>query len=64
MESEGDGKQAGQKASVVGDGAAVNVSAGDSAPKFSPYHLIWFGLEILSAALLIYLAFVRPAHGP
>lgn len=53
-----------QKATVGQNGAAINFSSPPEKPsKFTTHHVIIIGLEIFSIALLIYFAFVRPAHG-
>lgn len=60
----GDGEPASQKAEVKGNGSAVNISAFSHKPQIlSLAKRIWFGLEVLSVAILIYMACTSRAHG-
>lgn len=53
-----------QKATVGQNGSAINFNGVCHTPAKRPiFSIILIGLELISIALLMYFAFVRPAHG-
>jgi hypothetical protein len=62
--SEGDGDKPSQKATVLGDGAAVNVSGNtDSLPKSTYFHLAMIAAELLALVGLFLWLLTAHAHG-
>lgn len=58
-----DSDNASQKATVLGDGAAVNIGSDRKADKPHVLHFVWLGIEIVSLAILILILLNQKAHG-